>query len=227
MGILEPILILIILIFVLILCTWPISLPFLIIYIIKRAKNKKTFKSLIISNSNELKDVSESKLSGFDITDISNLKKYLYDIFYKFETAYNNVDYNTMYNLSTPKLYDLYHTNIVLNLKFDEKKIIDNIVLEKMLITDAYSSSNKQVITTAIDISYLNYTMKSDGKIVNGNPTKMIKERFEVIFIKNFDKKDSSRCPNCGANVTGSTCEYCNSSISSSDFRIDSIKKIV
>ena len=208
---------------------WPISVPLLIIYIIKRNKNKNQFKSMVISGGKkEYSDINQSKLDGFDITDISKLKMYLYDIFYRFETAYNNVDYNTMFNLSTSKLYDLYHTNIVLNLKFDEKKIIDQIELKKMYITDAYASKYKQVITTVVDISYINYTIKSDGKVINGSPTKKLNEKFEVTFVKYHEEKEEYRCPNCGANVSGATCEYCKSTINNNgDFRIDSIKKIV
>ena len=229
MNLIEGIIFLAFIVIVLFFVFWPISVPLLIFYIIKRNKNKKAFKSMVISSKNkEFTDINPSKLDGFDITDISKLKMYLYDIFYRFETAYNNVDYNTMYNLSTSKLYDLYHTNIVLNLKFDEKKIIDQIELKKMLITEAYSSKYKQVITSVIDISYINYTINSSGKIVNGSPTKPLNEKFEVIFIKQVDNNEKFRCPNCGANVTGTTCEYCNSKITNSgEFRIDSIKKIV
>ena len=227
MGIIELAILIIVLLIFLFCMFWPISVPLLIIYLIKRNKNKKAFKSMVISNK-DFTDINQSKLDGFDITDIPKLKMYLFDIFYKFETAYNNVDYNTMYNLSTSKLYELYHTNIVLNLKFDEKKIIDQIKLNKMFITDAYSSKYKQVVTTVVDMSYINYTIKSDGKVVSGSPTKQINEKFEVIFIKYFDNKDDFRCPNCGANVKGTTCEYCNSNITNSgEFRIDSIKKIV
>ncbi len=229
MGLFESIVLIIFMIIFLFLFFWPISIPLLIIYIIKRNNNKKLFKSMIIKdNKMNFSDINSSKLDGFDIKDISKLKKYLYEIFYKFETAYNDVDYNTMFNLSTSKLYNLYHSNIVLNLKFEEKKIINQIELNQMYITDAFSTSAKQVITTVIDISYLNYNIKSDGKVVSGSPTKKINEKFEVIFIKYFDKNDDYRCPNCGANVTGSVCEYCNSKITNnSDFRIDSIKKIV
>ena len=229
MGLIEGIVFFIFVLLFLLCMFWPISVPLLIIYIIQRNKNKKVFKSMIISDKKkDYSDINQSKLNGFEITDISKLKIYLYDIFYRFETAYNNVDYNTMFNLSTSQLYNLYHTNIVLNLKFDEKKIIDQIKLNKMYIIEAYASKYKQVLTTVIDISYINYTIKSDGKVISGSPTKLINEKFEVTFIKNFDTKHEYRCPNCGANVKGTTCEYCKSTITDNgEFRIDSIKKIV
>ena len=180
-----------------------------------------------ISYKKEYKDIDYVKLQGFD-TNISNLKMYLYDIFLKFENAYNNLDFNTMYNLCTERMYDMYHTNITLNLKFEEKKIIDQIKIEKMIVYDVFASEFKQIVYTLIKISSISYTQKTNGKIVSGSPTKPITESFEVTFIKTFKQKDKYKCPNCGASVNGSQCEYCQSKIDNSgDFRIDSIKKIV
>ena len=116
MGIVESIGFFIFVIIFLFCFFWPISLPLLIIYIVKRKKNRKQFKAMNISYKKEYKDIDYVKLQGFD-TNISNLKMYLYDIFLKFENAYNNLDFNTMYNLCTERMYDMYHTNITLNLK--------------------------------------------------------------------------------------------------------------
>lgn len=227
MGIVESIGFFIFVIIFLFCFFWPISLPLLIIYIVKRKKNRKQFKAMNISYKKEYKDIDYVKLQGFD-TNISNLKMYLYDIFLKFENAYNNLDFNTMYNLCTERMYDMYHTNITLNLKFEEKKIIDQIKIEKMIVYDVFASEFKQIVYTLIKISSISYTQKTNGKIVSGSPTKPITESFEVTFIKTFKQKDKYKCPNCGASVNGSQCEYCQSKIDNSgDFRIDSIKKIV
>ena len=221
--------ILFVVLFVIIFCfLWPISIPLTIIYIIKRNKNKKLFKSMVIKDNKVYNEIAPSKLEGFDITDLDKLKIYLYDIYYKFEVAYNHLDYNSMYNLCTERLYNLYHSSITLNLKFDEKKIIDQIKLEKMIVYDTYTSQSKQVVNTVIGVSNISYSIKSDGKIVSGNPTKPIKESFEVTFIKYFKQNDKYKCPNCGASVDGSVCDYCKSKIDNTgDYRIDSIKKIV
>ena len=228
MGIVEGTLGVIALIIILFLFFWPISIPLTIIYLIKRNKNKKLFKSMVVSNNKNYKEIDSSRLEGLDITDLSKLKIYLYDIYYKFELAYNHLDYNSMYNLCTERLYNLYHSSITLNLKFDEKKIIDQIKLEKMIIYDTYTSQSKQVVYTVIEVSNISYSIKSNGKIVSGSPTKPIKESFEVVFVKYFKQKDKLKCPNCGASVEGSICDYCKSKIDNTgDYRIDSIKKIV
>ena len=228
MELLETLLILAILIIVLLLMSWPISLPLLLIYIIKKNKKNQIFKSMNIKGKEQYTEITPDKLAGFDINDLSKLKVYLYDIYSKFENAYNTLDYNTMYNVCTEKMYNLYHSSIQLDLKFDEKKIIELQKLENMIVYDTYTSKYKQVVYTVITVSYINYTIKSDGSIVSGNPTKPVKESFEVLFVKQFKQDDKYRCPSCGASVQGAICDYCKTKIDiTDDYRIDSIKKIV
>lgn len=205
---------------------WPISIPFLIIYIIRKSKVQSAFKSKIVKyNGEEYNDISPSKLKGFDISDLNKLKVYLSDIFLKFEDAYTKLDYNTMYNLSTKDLYELYQTNINVNLKFEEKRIIDNVNIKNVTIYNAYHTTGKQYIYTMMEIDYINYVIKTDGKIVSGSPTKKIKEKFLISFIKENDK-DDQKCPNCGANSTGTVCEYCKTKLHDADFKIKDIRKV-
>lgn len=228
MGLFESIAF-IVFIFVFLLCMiWPISVPLLIFLIIKKYRSKKFFKSNVINQKINYTDIVKDQLEGFEITDILKLKMHLFDIFEKFENAYNSLDYGTLYNLSTPKLYEMYHTIMVLNSKLGEKRIIKSIELKNMIIFSTFSSEEKQEIYTTIEISYIDYTENSKGRVLRGNPVNKITEKFEVIFVKSLIGNNDYRCPNCGANVKGDTCDYCNSKlIASNEFRIDSIKKIV
>ena len=67
-----------------------------------------------------------------------------------------------------------------------------------------------------------------NGEIISGsiNP---ITESFEVIFVKDYGSNKNTKCPNCGATVelNNSVCEYCGTNVRSTDFKIDSIKKII
>ena len=56
------------------------------------------------------------------------------------------------------------------------------------------------------------------------NNTKLINEWLE--FVKSLNGTGSYRCPNCGANTSGTKCDYCKSTIDC-DFKINSIKKII
>ena len=102
----------------------------------KRTSIHKYFKSNVVKANNsdltkskyrEYVDVSNAKLAKFNTDDLESLKDYIYDIFYKFEVAYNNLDYNVMKMLSTKQLYQNYYTGITLDLKVGKKRIIDSI----------------------------------------------------------------------------------------------------
>lgn len=212
---------------------WPILIPVLIISQIRKNKSNKAMKNNVINASNnkedfkkKYKDIDQEKLRELDIDDLNKLKAYLYEIFYKFEKAYNDLDYNTMINTSTAKLYNNYHTNIVLNLRCAQKKIIENIELKKVTVYDIFCTTRKQVISTIIEIENISYMMDHQGKIISGK-TSHVQERFEVLFVKNYDNNASIKCPNCGASVSGSECEYCGTKVRNNEFRIDSIKKII
>ena len=212
---------------------WPIAIPILIISQLRKNKSNQAFKNNVIKTSKDkeglskiTQDVDKSKLEPLDIDDINKLKNYLYQIYFDFEKAYNDLDYNTMLNTSTPKLYNAYHTNIMLNLKCGQKKIIENTKLIKCIVYDILCTNRKQVISTIIEVENVSYMQDYNGKVVSGsvNP---IKEKFEVIFIKNYAADTSVTCPNCQASVSGNKCEYCGTEVRNSEFRIDSIKKIV
>ena len=217
-------------IFLIELC-WPIILPLLIISMIKKNRSNQQFKNNVIyykNNKNKYVDVSKAELANLDISDINKLKDYLYGIFSVFEAAYNNLDYNKMSSVSTAKLYNDYHTNILLNLKFMQKKIIDHLKREDVIIYSIVSNGNEKLaytrIYTMIKVEYASYMIDSTGKVISGSmvPTT---ESFEVLFIKKNSKVN--KCPSCGANVDKEYCDYCKTKVNDNDYKIDSIRKII
>lgn len=204
-----------------------------IINSIKRTQNKNFFKTNVvdISKENKLektyKDISSDKLSKFNTTDLNALKDYVYNIFERFENAYNALDFNTMKELSTKELYHNYHTGITLDINTGRKKIIDDIQKVKVIIYAADSSISKQVIMAMIEIKYISYTLNKDGYIESGSKDTKIIEKFEVTFRKDFLKEDITKCPNCGARITGNKCDYCRSLIKDEEFKIANIRRII
>ena len=189
--------------------------------------NRKDFQDTTNGKKNIYKDVPQYKLDRLDVDDINTLKDYLFDIFYKFEMAYNNLDYNEMRVLTTKQLFQKYHTGITLNLKVGKKRVINDVKREKMTIYEVDSTSAKQVVSAMVVISYINYTLDKNGYVISGNKLTPAVERFEIEFRKDFEKEELSHCPNCGAKITGNKCEYCKSTIDSNDFKICSIRRIV
>ncbi len=227
----------------------PLIIFFLIIKVlcdsIRRANSEKYFKTTIVFNdvnqnskkNNEIDtthgkkniytDVSQKELDRFNIEDIDSLKDYLYDIFYRFENAYNNLDYNEMRLLSTEQLFQKYHTGIALNLKIGKKKVINDIKRKKVVLYEVDSTVAKQVASAMIVVSYISYTLNKDGYIISGNRENPTIERFEVEFRKDFNREELTNCPNCGAALHGNKCDYCKSFIKNTDFQISAIRKIV
>lgn len=205
--------------------------------IIKRNQVHTYFKSNVIDNNstnattkgkkNIYIDVSKGDLKVFNTEDIDALKDYFYELFISFENAYNNLDYNTMKMVSTEQLYNNYYTGISLDLKVGKKRVINNIQKVKVILYEVDSTISKQVASLMIEVSYINYTLNNKGYIVTGNKDKPITEKFDVTFRKDFEKKPITKCPNCGANLTGPKCQYCDSVIKESEFKISSIKRII
>ena len=191
-------------------------------------KDLTTFKNQTTQIYKEnYKDVSKDKLELFNATDIDELKDYFYKIFYEFERAYNNLDYQKMKALSTSQLFENYYTGITLDLKSGNKRIIDNIKRKNMTIYELDSTIAKQVVSTYIEISYWNYKVDKNGNVISGVKDPII-EKFVVHFRKDFKLNANNNCPNCGAPLEGITCPYCETTVTNNnDFKISSIKRIV
>lgn len=211
-----------------------------IINAFRRNNNHKYFKNNIIRNNNNINngtsgskktqiynDVHKSKLAKFNTDDINTLKDYFYNKFVEFETAYNNLDLNMMKLLSTKQLFYNYQTGINLDLKVGQKRIINNIERKNVILFELDSTIAKQVATAMIEVSYINYTINKKGYVISGSRTEKVTEKFEVAFRKDFERKEITKCPNCGASLAGNKCEYCRTIIHNVDFQISSIKKII
>ncbi len=234
----ETLLFIIVLFIFLLLWAWPISVPILIYCIIRKRKNKQQFKnSLIYKNNgrnyfNDIKDtyidIDEYKLKHFDTNDLGALKNYFGNLFLEFEKAYNNVDYNTLYNICTRSLYNLYRSDLDVKTKLLQKKTIDNVVINKMVIYNSTKNEDEHKVYVMIAIDSINYLQNSNGKIIAGNAVNKIHEEFIITYVKQLKKDEkSSRCPNCGAMINSTKCDYCNTEFKEYDFRICSINKLV
>lgn len=195
----------------------------------KKSDNNKYFKNNVVDNykKNKYTDISKRKLSEFNTDDLDAFKDYFYKMFYNFEKACNDVDYNMMKNLSTKQLYNNYYTGISLDLSSGKKRIISNIKREDVIIYEVYSSNQKQVVNAMIEVSYISYMIDKSGLIIKGDRDKKVTEKFEVTFRKDFINDSIKKCPNCGASVTGSKCEFCKTNFKNDEFKISDIKKII
>ena len=238
----ESLLFVIFIVIMLFLYAWPISLPLLIYCIIKKRQNKKEFKNTVIHKNGYINngnyylnriqdayiDIDNYKLKDFDSNDLEALKLYFGSLFLEFEKAYNNIDYKTLYNLCTHSLYSLYSSDLNVKSKLCQKKTIDNVEIEKMVIYNSVKDEKEHKVYVMIRINSINYTQNAYGTVIAGNAYSKTSEEFIVTFIKMANIKDESvRCPNCGAMINSTKCEYCNTEFKQYDFKICSINKLV
>lgn len=214
-----------------------------IINAIRRNSTRSYFKSSVVVNSvveemndavdalrkyrRQYKDVNKNELTKFNVDNIDVLKDHFYNLFFEFEKAYNNLDYNTMNKLSTKQLYHNYHTGISLGLKAGRKRIIDNIERKNVIIYELDSTVSKQTAGVMIEVSYINYMIDKKGNVISGSRRDIITEKFDITFRKDYEKEDVTKCPNCGANIVGNVCEYCRTILNDVDFKISAIRKII
>ena len=234
----ETLLVFVIFIVFLFFWAWPISFPILIYCIIRKRKNKQKFKESLINRNNggyyfnNIKDtyidIDDYKLKHFDTNDLGALKNYFGNMFLEFEKAYNNVDYNTLYNICTRSLFNLYKSDLDVKTKLLQKKTIDDVNIDKIVIYNSTKNEDEHKVFIMIGIDSINYLQNSNGRVIAGNALNKIHEEFIVTFVKKLKKDEkSSRCPNCGAMINSTKCEYCKTEFKEYDFRICSINKLV
>lgn len=190
--------------------------------------NVVTYNSSVGINSPRVyRDVPASKLAQFNISDINTLKDFLYGQFEKFEYAINDLDYEEMALIATKQLYHNYYTGINLDIKAGQKRIIRDITKKRVVLYNLESTINSQIASVMIEISYINYMINKAGYIMKGSKADKITERFEVVFKKEYHESGVTKCPNCGASITGHTCEYCRTQLQDEEFQISSIKRVM
>lgn len=193
-------------------------------------KNNVTLRDYVNSSSKKeltYKDVSKKELEVFKVEDINDLKMYFYDLFLKFENAYNNLDFEMMKFLSTNQMYENYALGIKLELEKGNKRIIENFNYINCTIYEVMTTNVKQVVNAMIEIEYIDYTLDKNANVIRGDRYKKQHEKFEVSFRNTFTNEEVAKCPTCGAPVKGAKCEYCRNLLPNSSFKISNIKKII
>ncbi len=194
----------------------------------KRNRVNNYFQQNVTYEKKDYTDVPKKVLSQFGIDEIEDLKKHLYKIFVDFEKAYNSLDYSKLKDLATEDVFNNYHTRMVLESESGKKRIIDGITRRNMIVYDIIAHKYVLEVKTIIEIDYMDYTLDSEGKLIKGDNTKKLTEKFEVIFKKQNYKKTFTNCPNCGAPLEGNTkCKYCNTALRDVTFLIASLKKVI
>lgn len=184
---------------------------------------KTTTKNNSTNNVNESQTFSKTLSNA----EIDLFKKDLFDVFLKYETAYSNLDYDTLKSICSAKHFTAIHKELE-NLKENNKKrVLSDITLNNFKIQNATNTNNIQKILATFDIALIDYTIDEIYNFnVKGNQSIKVQKKIKVCFERKF-KLASQRqhCPKCGAPVSSiwPTCTKCNTLIfPASDWKIES-----
>ena len=138
-----------------------------------------------------------------------------YEIFTNVQYAWMNFDYDKLREVTTDELYNMYYNQLqTLHLKGQINKMHDFELINYELVK--IEKNNGLVTTTMeLEVSFYDYIVDNNGKIVHGNEGKKVHMLYDLTFVHN--ELAIKECPNCNAPITPetTTCSHCNTRISS------------
>ncbi len=175
---------------------------------------------------NYYEDIDINKIKEIDPNlDITEFKQRAYNIYKDIQEAWMNFDTDTIRNLTTDELYNMYKSQLdTLKLK-KQKNIMKNFELKDIKIFDIKKEGDVITLKVYLNVSCYDYVIKeATGEITRGTDKMKMNIKYELSFVKSStNNKKIEKCPNCGAPVniiSSSTCPYCDSILvkNSSDY---------
>ena len=136
-----------------------------------------------------------------------------YNIFIDVQKAWMNFDYDKMRELVTDELYNMYYNQLqTLSIK-GEKNVMSNFQLINIELLSEKEENNKKYYKVDLTVSFYDYIVDSNDKIVRGNDNSLIIMHYILDYVKSNNEVD--RCLKCGAKIENgiTTCPYCHSHI--------------
>jgi len=178
--------------------------------------------SLIINSNDDL----SIEIGSLTKNEIELLKNDLFNIFISYENAYSSFNYEELKNICTEEHFNFVFTELEKQKKYNKKRILENFTLNNFKILNTSNSNNIQKISTAMDISLIDYTIdETFNFLAKGNKTIKVQRLFNISFTKELSETNPRKhCPKCGAPLSLflSNCSSCNTLIANNQFRIDS-----
>lgn len=186
--------------------------------IITTQKNKNN-QNRFNNNTNDIQynfgyDINKIKeiLPGFDANEF---RTSTFDIYKKIQIAWMDFDYDTLKELTTNELYNLYKSELIALKAKKQKNIMENFSLLNFRVTDIEKGTDDVSIKVRMNVMCKDYVVDQNNTVMRGNKNRMVTYDYEMTFTKGLKTKDN-KCPNCNApleNVQTSTCPYCGSTV--------------
>ncbi len=201
-----------------------IIIVIIIIFAVFGNKNNKggggTRPNATQGNRNINKTISEEQVKKY-IADF-NKDKFLdeaYDKFVKVQNSWSDFNYDALRKLLTDELYNTYHSQLVPLKAKKQKNEMNGFEKQNIDITDMKVDGDKISLTVALVVSFYDYVIDKDEKVLRGTKDYKLTNSYNLTFISTINdkkEKDKKVCPSCGApleNDVSNKCPYCNSNI--------------
>ena len=170
----------------------------------ENAKSKALAKYI---NKNNVSDKIKKDIPDF------NEKVFLeerYNDYIKIQEDWMNFNYDGLREKLTDELYNQYEMQLDTLKNKNQKNIMKKFNLYSIKITDYKKQNNQMEISVSLTVSFIDYITEGK-KVVRGNKHKPVIITYNLRFVKNIN--NIIKCPNCGAKILESRCQYCGSTI--------------
>ena len=176
-----------------------------------KAKIRHAIKKLKLkSNKKDMEDLINNYFPTYSNSIL--LISTLYKIFEDIQIAWMNFDYDKLKELCTDELYNSYKTDLEILKTKNNQNIMSNFKFYSYEIDNITEQNDKIIIDVRIYVSFKDYIINSNTRsIVRGNKYNTFYNIYKLEFI--YDKNTINKCPNCGSQLTGRDCIYCNTHV--------------
>jgi len=144
-------------------------------------------------------------------------KNKFYNIYVDIQKAWMNFDKESIRNLTTDELYNMYSTQLDVLKEKKEQNIMSDFKLVSFRIKRITKENGILTVETNMKIEMYDYLINSDTKeLLRGSDKHKICIKYAITFVKNDNINNEFKCPNCGKkidNKTSGKCPYCDSEI--------------
>lgn len=196
----------------------------IILFIMMTGKSTKKFHH---SSANGNYSSNRNKVIPYDIIKITKVlpdfnveefRKTTYDIYKNIQVAWMEFDYDSLRNLTTDEMYNMYISQLeTLKLK-KQQNVMRDFNLYDFEVIGMETDNTSISITVAMMISCYDYIVDqvTYGKLRGRTDAKVV-YHYNMTFIRSIsDSNNINYCPNCGAPVSDKAskkCAYCDSVI--------------
>lgn len=186
------------------------------------------FYTLFFKQSNNNSRSNVSRIKGMPKTpEVQAILDEAYDIYLDVQKAWMNFDYNTLRQLVTDELYNMYYNQLqTLSIK-GEKNIMNNFNLLNIELMNKREDNGNVYYIVNLTVSFYDYIVNSNDKIVRGTDSSLVIMNYSLKYVKSISTAD--RCSNCGGKLENgiTICPYCHSHIQGVSSKMKLVSKRV